>query len=586
MMRNSLVILTAVVVIALPFVFRKPPPERSWKPGDPVLVIVSPHNEAIRYEFDQGFVRWHLEHFQQPVKIEWRSIGGTTEISRYLTGEFTAAFRAWCQRQNRDWPSGATENVAARKYDPASHKQGLEAGEAVEALRKTLRSIDDSGQFTCGVDLFFGGGEYDHNKAYRQGLTVPPWPEGEEPSELFSRDGVDLIPARNSGEIWRTPSLYGTALSTFGICYNHDRLRDLEVESPPHRWEDLINPAYFRQLGVADPTKSGSIAKAFEMIVHQQCADAVHQAGFTEEQVEQFEAAFSAFKGKADELPEGVPAAYQEAVEQGWLRGVGLIRRIGANARYFTDSASKIPIDVSTGDAAVGLVIDFYGRFQAESSRAPDGSERMAYVTPEGGSSVSCDPISLLRGAPHRETAVRFITFVLSEEGQRLWNYRPGTPGGPEKFALRRPPILRTFYPSEIPWVQKQHENHLPNCSDALAAPEVNPYEIAKAFTYRPRWTSRHFGFHRSLIKAMCLDSGEELREAWGAILAAGGPGNVPDALDAFEAFPAGISWQGALTGEGQGRDELETMRLWTQFFRTQYQQARDIASLAAERNR
>jgi ABC-type Fe3+ transport system substrate-binding protein len=33
----------------------------------------------------------------------------------------------------------------------------------------------------------------------------------------------------------------------------------------------------------------------------------------------------------------------------------------------------------------------------------------MHYVTPAGGSSVSCDPIGLVRGAPHRELAVRFI---------------------------------------------------------------------------------------------------------------------------------------------------------------------------------
>ena len=108
------------------------------------------------------------------------------------------------------------------------------------------------------------------------------------------------------------------------------------------------------------------------------------------------------------------------------------MRRIGANARYFTDSASKVPIDVSTGDAAAGLAIDFYGRYQAETSKAPDGAYRMQYVTPEGGSSVSADPISLLRGAPHRELAVRFIEFVLAPEGQRLWTYAPGTRGGPQ----------------------------------------------------------------------------------------------------------------------------------------------------------
>ncbi len=130
------------------------------------------------------------------------------------------------------------------------------------------------------------------------------------------------------------------------------------------------------------------------------------------------------------------------------------MQRIGANARYFTDTSTKIPVDVSMGNAAAGLAIDFYGRYQAQTSRLPDGRDVMAYVTPAGGSGADSDPISLLRGAEHRQTAVRFIEFVLSEQGQCLWTYAPGTPGGPEKFALRRIPIRRDFFPSDIPELQ------------------------------------------------------------------------------------------------------------------------------------
>ena len=52
----------------------------------------------------------------------------------------------------------------------------------------------------------------------------------------------------------------------------------------------------------------------------------------------------------------------------------------------------------------------------------------------------------MLRGAPHPEIALAFIEFVLSPDGQKLWNYRVGTPGGPEKFALRRLPVRKDFY--------------------------------------------------------------------------------------------------------------------------------------------
>ena len=55
---------------------------------------------------------------------------------------------------------------------------------------------DDPAAFTSGMDLFFGGGDYDHNKAFQEGLTVAPWPETAPPPGLFTaEDGTELIPA-------------------------------------------------------------------------------------------------------------------------------------------------------------------------------------------------------------------------------------------------------------------------------------------------------------------------------------------------------------------------------------------------------
>jgi hypothetical protein len=266
------------------------------------------------------------------------------------------------------------------------------------------------------------------------------------------------------------------------------------------------------------------------------------------------------------------PPAYEAAVGQGWLNGVRLVQLIGANARYFTDSASKVPIDVSTGDAAVGLAIDFFARFQAQVSRDAHGTERMGYVTPIGGSSVSCDPISLMRGAPNREVAVRFIEFVLGDAGQRLWFYRPGAPGGPRKYALRRLPIREDFY--------RQPEAHRPHAVDAFEDPRVNPYTLAGQFVYRSRWTSRLFNAQRDLIRAMCLDSADELRDAWRAIIKHGGPARCPAALAALQqmpARPAPLAWT-TLRDITKQHDRLTYMREWTDAFRANYRQARHLA--------
>jgi len=571
MSRHLPSLIAAALVIALPFLFRRPPEAGAWRAGDPVVVIITPMNEAIRYEFGRAFAAWHQQQFGRPAKVDWRALGGTTEISRYITAEFINAARAWWRRQGRPWPAGANDAVTARKF--ARDQSSPELTALYDAFRRT----DDPRAFTSGLDLFFGGGEYDHTLLFQQGLTVPPWPPDDAPAGLFqTADGRVLIPAGMSGEKWRTPTMFGCVLASFGICYNRDRLDDLGVARPPAAWDDLADPAYFRQVGAADPTKSGSIAKAFEMIIQQKCRQAVTAAGYDEETIQRYERAIAAAGRPPGEMPPEVPAAYQAAVARGWLDGLRLIQRIGANARYFTDSASKVPIDVSQGDAAAGLVIDFYARYQAQCARAPDGGERMVYLTPAGGSSVSCDPIGLLRGAPHRETAVRFIEFILSEAGQQLWCYRPGEPGGPERFALRRLPIRRDFYPATDPTTQAAFEKHRRHCADDLGAADVNPYELARHFTYQPRWTGSHFNILRDLIRTMCLDSGAELRAAWAAILAGGGPARQPAALAQLERLPdrpEPLTWTSALA-IGKEMDRMEYMRAWTDFFRHSYREA------------
>jgi spermidine/putrescine-binding protein len=266
------------------------------------------------------------------------------------------------------------------------------------------------------------------------------------------------------------------------------------------------------------------------------------------------------------------------------------VQRIGANARYFTDSASKVPIDVSVGDAALGMAIDFYARFQVQDSMGPNGEARMTYITPVGGSSVSCDPVGLLRGAPNRETAVRFIEFCLSTEGQRLWCYKPGVEGGPEKFALRRLPIRRDFYPSTQPAIQAVAERHAKLSVDPLADPTVDPYALAKNFTYRPRWTARHFSVQRDLIRAMCMDSADELREAWTAIRKAGGPDKCPQAMAKLGELPGvmlkdkqgnpvlvPLTWEIA-PSIPKAYKSMDYMREWTTAFRANYREAAELA--------
>jgi ABC-type Fe3+ transport system substrate-binding protein len=583
-MKNWLIVASIALVVALPFWFRREPDGQEWRDGDPVLIVVSPHNESIRHEFAIGFSRWHQARYGQPVLVDWRNIGGTTEIARYVQSEFISSYKAWWEGQGRAWRPDGESIVLGRSFDPARRPDGIPDDDwaARLALYETFRTTDDPKAFSSGMDLWFGGGTYDADAASRQGIAVAPWPDGQIPAGLVATaDGRVLVPSDLAGETWWRPTYFGATLSTFGICFNRDRMAAIGIADEPSAWEDLADPRWCGALGLADPTKSGSIAKAFETIVQVCCRKAVEAAGFAPADIDAYEAAIAAAHLPPGQLPPYVPRAYQDAIEQGWLDGVSLIQRIGANARYFTDSANKVPLDVGAGNAAAGICIDFYGLFEADVANGPRGADGpMGFRTPAGESGVSADPALLLRGAPHRELACRFLEFLLSADGQRLWCYRPGTPGGPEQYALQRVPIRRDFYPSDDPEFDAACQSHRPFTSRDLADPAVDAYRLAAAYQYRARWTASHFGMLRDLVRAMCLDSGIEQRAAWRAIADAGGPDAVPEAYAAFSALPTvtePLTWLTALDVLKR-HDRLDILRDWTDHFRRQYRLARSLA--------
>jgi len=570
-------LLGLVALIAIPFALRpRSAPlarRRSHAPSAVQLAVISPHNDAIRREFARAFSRWHAERYGAPAEVQWIVIGGTTEIARFLETQYAEAVRAWWRRHGRAWRS----DLAAAMFRP----EPPTGDPLAQALWHEYRAVDDSREFGCRIDVFFGGGQYDFHRASTRGMLVPPWAPGAEPRGLFTTaDGIELVPVSMAGETLRTDRYFAAALSAFGIMANLDRCREMGVD-PPQQWVELESPVWFGTLALADPTKSGSVAKAFEMIVQQACGETVRAAGYDDAQVDAWEKAILAARRPPGELPPDVPAAYQRAVEEGWCRGLRRLQRLGANSRHFADASSRIPLDVASGQAAVGLAIDFYALFQEQFSRGPEGGARVVFHAPPGGTSISGDPIGRLRGAEHPELASRFIEFVLSAEGQRLWTYRPGTPGGPERYALRRLPVRRDFYPSSHPAVQAAFEQHRRYTEEDFTLPDRQPYRLAESFTYRPRWTADHFGVLRDLARAMCVDSHDELRAAWGAILAHGGPAAQPYAVALLERLPdvpEPLTWRSAIAPATQLRRH-ERLALWTTWYRRSYRE-----SLAAVR--
>lgn len=324
------------------------------------------------------------------------------------------------------------------------------------------------------ADLLFGGGSYEFNQLsnpvsvevdgeLRTATILEPIEFPETFLTQVYRDGqVGDEPLRSPEDMW-----FGVALSGFGIVYNREILASLGVPAP-EVWADLCDPRLRTWLVLANPGQSGSVTTAMEAILQR----------------------------------------------RGWDEGWAILRRMAANSRSFVSSASKAPIEVSLGEAAAGLCIDFYGRYQAQSLadtavRLGDPAlDRLGYVDPPGQTVIDPDPIALLSGAPEPELSKRFIEFCLSKDGQALWQFHAGfegdpatgTPAGPERFELRRMPVRRDLY--------EQHAD--------LMVDRVDPYAVASGV---PDYDRSMRAFIAPIFAAFAIDRAPLLRSAWDAIV-------------------------------------------------------------------
>jgi iron(III) transport system substrate-binding protein len=373
-------------------------------------------------------------------------------------------------------------------------------------------------QHTFKIDVVWGGGDYLFDQqlkkpGYLQGLALDP----SVMKATFPKpdlNGVALFDTKSN-----LPQWFGSALSSFGIVYNRDVDRYLGVNDPT-TWADLKNPKYFGWIVLADATRSAAAKQAYMTIVEKAMADA---------------------------------SAAGESEDIGWARGMGLIRQIAANAKTFTDSGAAIPSIVSTGDAAAGMTIDFYGRAQSESV----GTDRMGYIEPAGATVITPDPIALVNGAEHRELAVRFIEFVFSRQGQLLWNTRAGASHGPQTTSLRRLPIRPDAY------------TDMRNFTD-----QVNPYASAGKFN-KSNSREKTFSILGEMIEVSCINPLDDLRAARKAILQSPRAAELDARLSIFpfdqkEALARAVTYRNASPVDG-----LAMLRKWTEDFRTEYRQLR-----------
>lgn len=406
------------------------------------LVLLSPHWEGIKYEFERAFkVHYHRE-TGRTVEFEWMDVGGTSETVRFIRSEF------------KKKPTG------------------------------------------IGIDVFFGGG-LDPYLALKTAKLLEPYTL---PEALLEKVPPRLggIPLYDPDHTW-----YGPTLAGFGIVYNKVvlKLTKLPVITT---WEGLASPALFGWVGSSDPRKSGSVHMAYEIILQ----------------------------------------AY------GWEKGWEIITALAANVRNFTGSASQVPKDVTMGEVAYGLAIDFYAWAQIHEA----GADKIGFVMPANLTVINPDCMGILKGSSNRGVAEAFVRFAMSEAGQKLWLLPAGSVDGPQRFQLNRFSVLPGLY----------------DLSPQSTAVKLNPFSWQSGFVFDAKLGSDRWAIVNDLIGALVIDQKELLGRAWKAALAGGLTDQERQRLAAMP-VSADEALQLAKTKWQDPAFRNEKINEWTQFALAKY---------------
>ena len=331
----------------------------------------------------------------------------------------------------------------AERFGHRTTLEWLDLGGTSDALR-FIRSEFERSQEGVNIDLFFGGGVDPYLQLSRENLLHR--------CDL-SPEALDAVPQSFAGiEVYDADQRwFGACFGGFGILYNK-RVLELMDLPRPETWEDLGRPVYDTWVGSGDPRSSGSVHMVYEIILQ----------------------------------------AY------GWERGWATIARMGGNIRNFARGGSAVPKDTALGEVACGMAIDVY----AWRAIAEAGADRMGFILPQGITVVNPDGIAVLKGAPNRDLAERFVEFVLSDAGQKLWVLKKGAPGGPVKFPLDRLPVIPGF-------AARFGED---------ASITLDPFDYKGGFTYDSEKGSLRWTILNDLLGAAVIDTHEELIAAWRAV--------------------------------------------------------------------
>jgi phosphoglycerate transport regulatory protein PgtC len=159
---------------------------------------------------------------------------------------------------------------------------------------------------------------------------------------------------------------FGFAASGYGIMWN-ERYIEANGIAAPAEWSDLEDPQYYDHVVMAAPSRSGTTHLTVETILQ----------------------------------------------GEGWNEGWGTLKAVGGNFQQVMDRSFGVPDAVNSGQAGIGIVIDFFA-FSAQASGFPVGFSYPSVTT------VVPANVAIVVNAPNHAGAETFVNFLLSEPGQEV----------------------------------------------------------------------------------------------------------------------------------------------------------------------
>lgn len=360
------------------------------------------------------------------------------------------------------------------------------------------------------IDVMLGGGESLH-RALASPACISSPPPGRACSQAVFRPAelVPHLPPQLSGAALYDSEghWFGVSLSGFGYACNETELEKRGILFPKN-WEELSGPAFFQHLAMADPRTSGSSHMAFETIL------------------------------------QATP----------WDHAWRILLGLGANVRDAWQASSQgvLPKLAEDSEIFCAVVIDYFFYLEKAELEKTAGI-RLRFLIPPETAYLTVDPVSVLDRAPHPEAAKLFLQYLLTD-GQRLWMFPPGHPGGPQRHAVLRLAVDERLY------------------RDPQAIFYMNPFASSPGHPFDSELASRRRNLLSILLQGALVLNHKPLRETWKYLLE---KGQLSDRLKRT-AFPVSAEQFEKLLRQDGSMDVLEMKNLenrWMNDFYKTYRQ-------------